>query len=906
MDGPPLEDAPYDPVDNHQLLENMNPEYHQHQDEVLQYNAEPQGSSPWLGETVLDYGSAYDREAVLRAPEEDFDENDGTVDPRMLFPGPVNDDVEQVLNAADTVQAVFDQAQEFMSEPAPPATAAQKRPASATPPPKKVAKKTPSFSTAGRNSPMLSDGSETGTPKGRTAANTESKLAKLWTEEKDKNYKLARAHLQVSTEDGSRTHHTLLCSVCRELGIDLTKAKTKNRKARGAPRLSGPAAGPQVNGGENGEENHDRRDSQIEIPGLGDTSNVKVEDSGTLLTGGGGGQKAVQNGSGEGAAAAAEETRKDDENSDDSGSEVEEGCGFPKRYFRLTRNNVTRCGVISCRICHASTHTVCSGITSLPDARSWVCSRCQAGLESVQCELCPNRGGVFKRTDDNKWVHQSCALWTPLALFNGWISDGPGAQPGGFQEPVSLALVEKARWTLKCKVCAKNKVNARNSLKKGKSCCIQCCAGKCAVAFHVTCAQDSLPIFIRWDLFPAAVSAEGFCLENHVSSVHRKKRQEEAEKARQLRQGTKVWARYSDGLWYRGLVEYTMPRRVCHVALDEDTALHEIKDEDLVCINEDADGDHVIDVDDRVEIRYKKPPKTPPAHARRVGARGTVVSVEEYVLYRIEFVDGYSTQCRRNDLCTEAEWRDARPPGAKEGISQEEESSESDVDASEIDKRFIIPRNKRQSAKAAEAVNKKYVSDPGAVGENSSDASEYEMDEEEVKREIAEGKRPATEVGGVGEAQPKMKKPKLERMGSVSGNVPAKGGEKVVRDRKISGEKVKTQKSVWVSKPPMKAGEGGAFPPPSAVAAAVFGGGSVPQPRAGSPVPRQRTASDDKIKKADPQTKAVRRCGRDKCGNRVGKGSGYCSYECASQAAEALFKAWVVHRKAKKEEAEKA
>ena len=73
-----------------------------------------------------------------------------------------------------------------------------------------------------------------------------------------------------------------------------------------------------------------------------------------------------------------------------------------------------------------------------PDTQSssetdpWFCEPCLAGVENPvscafyyifmvlfkHCELCPNLGGVFKRTDNNRWVHLLCALYTPGVAFN--------------------------------------------------------------------------------------------------------------------------------------------------------------------------------------------------------------------------------------------------------------------------------------------------------------------------------------------------------------------------------------------------------------------------------------------------------------------------------------------------------
>ena len=37
---------------------------------------------------------------------------------------------------------------------------------------------------------------------------------------------------------------------------------------------------------------------------------------------------------------------------------------------------------------------------------------------SQACELCPNIGGVYKETDQGRWVHLVCALYTPGVAFD--------------------------------------------------------------------------------------------------------------------------------------------------------------------------------------------------------------------------------------------------------------------------------------------------------------------------------------------------------------------------------------------------------------------------------------------------------------------------------------------------------
>lgn len=58
-----------------------------------------------------------------------------------------------------------------------------------------------------------------------------------------------------------------------------------------------------------------------------------------------------------------------------------------------------------------------SSTDSLCQSAPWFCEACSAGIEDPSCELCPNKGGIFKETDVGKWVHLVCALYVPGVAF---------------------------------------------------------------------------------------------------------------------------------------------------------------------------------------------------------------------------------------------------------------------------------------------------------------------------------------------------------------------------------------------------------------------------------------------------------------------------------------------------------
>ncbi|XP_063824574.1 LOW QUALITY PROTEIN: PHD finger protein 14 [Ostrinia nubilalis] len=138
--------------------------------------------------------------------------------------------------------------------------------------------------------------------------------------------------------------------------------------------------------------------------------------------------------------------------------------------------------IVECDGCGVTVHEGCYGVSDVTSESStvssastepWFCEACKAGVTDPSCELCPNKGGIFKETEVGAWVHLVCALYVPGVAFSE-VERLSG---------VTLFEMAYSRWGARSCALCEDTTLARTGV------CVGCDAGLCKTFFHVTCGQ---------------------------------------------------------------------------------------------------------------------------------------------------------------------------------------------------------------------------------------------------------------------------------------------------------------------------------------------------------------------------------------------------------------------------------
>ncbi|GJQ11327.1 hypothetical protein GpartN1_g3118.t1 [Galdieria partita] len=135
----------------------------------------------------------------------------------------------------------------------------------------------------------------------------------------------------------------------------------------------------------------------------------------------------------------------------------------------------------SCIICGVTVHALCYGVQEDEDVlfasmtgmkRFFLCAPCSEEAFMAPCVICSRKGGALKRTEDGKFAHLYCALWTPKVFVKNVQ----------FMEPiVNLELAKNTSPNGTCIFCSKENIGIT----------VSCGFPDCTQCFHVCCARDA-------------------------------------------------------------------------------------------------------------------------------------------------------------------------------------------------------------------------------------------------------------------------------------------------------------------------------------------------------------------------------------------------------------------------------
>ncbi|EDO35083.1 predicted protein [Nematostella vectensis] len=155
------------------------------------------------------------------------------------------------------------------------------------------------------------------------------------------------------------------------------------------------------------------------------------------------------------------------------------------------------------------------------------------------------------------WVHIACAITLPEAEFTDI----------GNRSGITTEKIPPARRKLRCSICNEPPASVT------RSACVQCCAGKCATSFHVTCCLLTSKPLEPSD-WPQPIST--YC------GRHRRDKYKAAERDfSEIGVGERVIGKHKNGRYYRGTVLSMTSEEYYVVSFDDGTVCENLPPKDI-------------------------------------------------------------------------------------------------------------------------------------------------------------------------------------------------------------------------------------------------------------------------------------------------------------------------------------
>ncbi|KAK7792048.1 hypothetical protein R5R35_001682 [Gryllus longicercus] len=256
--------------------------------------------------------------------------------------------------------------------------------------------------------------------------------------------------------------------------------------------------------------------------------------------------------------------------------------------------------LITCRECYLTVHSGCYGIQGLPtNVNGWMCEKCSEGKHKELCCFCPTRGGAMRKTTDGRWVHILCYMS---------IS---GHEPGGV---IDISNITPRPSSGICEYCGQDGTYS-----------VSCVQSQCPTRFHASCGVSRGVEFTvnKWKSAPKLVAR---CL-NHAVKVGG------------IQVGHHVWAKHTNGRYYRGTLT-NIDEMMFYVVMYEDKSFSaDVRPEDILnfpCLQKGPP-----EVGAHVDVLCNNGTET---------CSGTFLGTDIRIMFTVHFSDGSQLVLQKSEI----------------------------------------------------------------------------------------------------------------------------------------------------------------------------------------------------------------------------------------------------------------